>query len=99
MYAVNKLSPGPRTEVERVGDTARVDNPTKEVIPTDEDRMDETADVGTDTSQAGDMEDSKAVTTPMDGGGSVVLMRVQDRVSASIDTSTAGPMVTVCTQV
>ena len=58
MYASNKLSPGPQTEAVRVGATARADDPTEEVIPAEENRMDGTVDVGVDASYARDEEDS-----------------------------------------
>ena len=76
MYASNKLTPGPQTEAGRVGDVVRADNSTDDVIPKEEYRMDGTVDVGVDVAQAGDVEDSKTTTTPMDRGEDVELMRV-----------------------
>ena len=78
MYASNKLSPGPQIETARVGATARAENPTKEIIPMEEDIMDGTANVGADAAYIKDVEDSKVVTAPADGGEAVELMRVQD---------------------
>ena len=76
MYASNKLSPRPQTEAGIVGDTARVDNPTEEVIPMEENRLDGTTDVDADVAQASDAEDSKAATIPTDEGDAMELMRV-----------------------
>ena len=78
MYASNKLSSGPQTEVVKVGATVRADNPTEEVISTEEDMMDGTVDVGADAAHAGDAEDRKNSTTPTDGGEAVEMTRVHD---------------------
>ena len=43
----------------------------EEIIPEEEDRIDETVDVGTDAAQAGDVEDSKAATNLIDRGEAV----------------------------
>ena len=67
MYALNKLSPRPQTEVGRVGVTTRADNPTEEVIPMDDDRMDGPADVGVDAAQAVDAGNINVNTIPTDG--------------------------------
>jgi len=99
VYALNKLSPGPQTEVGIVGATARVDNHTEEVIPAEEDKIDGSADVGVDTAHGGDVDNSKTAITPTDRGDPVELIRVQDRASVSMEASTDGPMVTMCTQV
>ena len=82
-----------------MGNTARVDNPTEEVIPTEEDRMDGPADVGVDTSHAGDADNSNDTTTTVDRGEAVELLRVQGWASASTEASTDGHMVTVCIRV
>ena len=78
-----------------MGAMARVGNSTEEVIPMEEDRMDRIADVGVDTAQAGDVEYSKATTSPTDGGETVDLISVHDRTSASMEAHTAGTMVTI----
>ena len=72
-------------DVGRVGAKARVDNPTEEVIPTEEDRMDGPMDVGVDTALIRDADNSNAATTPTDGGDAVELMRVQEHTSASTE--------------
>ena len=79
--------------------TARADNPTEDITPTEEDSIDGTADVGTETAYAGDVEDSKTTITPTDGGEALELMMVQDRNSVSTDTSTVASIVTVCIHV
>ena len=45
---------------------AREDNPTEEVIPTEEDKTDGTTDVGMGAVQVGDVDHIKAATTPTD---------------------------------
>ena len=61
--------------------------------------MDGPADVGVNAAQAGDADNSKANTTPMDEEDPMKIMRVQDRDSAFMEASTTGPMVTVCIRV
>ena len=68
-----------------MGDTSREDNPTEEVIPTEEDRMDVPTDVSVDKAHIRDAGNSKAATTPTDGGEAVELMRVQNRTSESTE--------------
>ena len=58
-------------EAGRAGAIAKVENPMEEILPAEEDRMDETVDVGTDATQAGDVKDSKAATNPIDRGYAV----------------------------
>ena len=82
-----------------MGATSRADNPTEEVILTEEDRTGGISDMVADAAQARYADDSKASTTPTDGGEVVELMRVHNRASATTKASTVVPMVSVCTQV
>ena len=84
-------------EVGSVGDTARAENSTEEVIPTKDNRPDGTVVVGAGVAHVWDTDNSKVATTPTDGAESVELMKIQDCSSASTEESTAGPRVTVCT--
>ena len=72
--------------------TVRVNNPTEEDNPTEQDRTDGMVKVGTDESHARDVENIKAATTPTDRGEVVELMRAQDGVIASKEANTAGPI-------
>ena len=53
--------------------------------------------MGVDIARTGDAEDSKAVTTTLDKGEAVELMRAQDWDSTSTNVNTVGIMETVCT--
>ena len=57
------MIPGPQTEVGSVGVTARADNPTEGVVPTEEDRTDRTAEVVPDSAHTRDVDNVKADNT------------------------------------
>ena len=82
-----------------MGATARANNPKEELIPIEEDKMDGTVDVGPNAAQDRNVDNTKSDTTPTDEGEALELMRVHEQTSVSTEASTAGPTVTVCTQV